>query len=217
MKATHLAVRLIRASQKAYTRKLPFLVTFFLIFFTTTGVLAALDVLPNIPVANADPKVMLAATVTPNVPVIEKPIRIEIPAIALKQPVANPDSADVAVLDHALLQGPVRYPSSSNLGEAGNVIIFGHSSYLPVVNNQAFKAFDGIQKLVAGDTIKVYGEERVYVYAVDTVEKADANADAIPLRAEGSLLTLATCDSFGTKSSRFIVTAHLVGSNLIGA
>ena len=144
------------------------------------------------------------------VTVPELPTRIEIPAIGLSETVANPNSTDVAVLDRALLAGPVRYPSSSKLGEAGNVIIFGHSSYLPIVNNKAFKSFNGIQKLKEGDRITVTGDGHVFVYAVQTVTQESALSDSIPLGGDEPVLTLATCDSFGEKTDRFVVTAALV-------
>jgi LPXTG-site transpeptidase (sortase) family protein len=92
------------------------------------------------------------------------------------------------------------------------VILFGHSSYLPIVNNKAFKAFNGIQDLEAGDRILVTGTSRTFVYEVTSVREADALEDAIPLMASGNRLTLATCDSFGKKTARFIVTADLVES-----
>jgi len=208
------AVRLARASQAAYTRKWSFLAVFVLVLFTSVGTASHYDVLPDPstkPVVAIDPKALAAAPVLAQT-APELPTKIEIPAIGLSQKVGNPDTTDVAKLDNALLTGPVRYPSSSKLGEEGNVIIFGHSSYLPIVHNQAFKAFDGIQKLKAGDLITVTGQGHVYTYAVESVETEDASVDAIPLSVAGSKLTLATCDSFGEKSSRFVVTATLVGT-----
>jgi LPXTG-site transpeptidase (sortase) family protein len=74
---------------------------------------------------------------------------------------------------------------------------------------------NGIQKLKKGDEITVYGNGRAYVYAVETVSKEDANSAAIPLQVSGSKLTLATCDSFGTKSDRFVVVAAFVESHSI--
>jgi LPXTG-site transpeptidase (sortase) family protein len=206
---------LVRAAQKALTKKWAYLAVFFIVFIVSIALLGALDLLPE----PEPPKLVAEAPIVSaaETEVAEEPTRIEIPKVGVKVSVANPTSTDVKVLDTALLKGAVRYPSSSNLGEAGNVIIFGHSSYLPVVHNPAFKAFDGIQDLSKDDEIMVYGTDRVYIYAVDTVAKMDANAAAIPLAVEGKLLTLATCDSFGTKSSRFVVTAHLVGSNPLGA
>lgn len=205
------AAGLVRASRKAYSRLGTFLVVFAAVLLTTVGTAAKLDLLPDPQqpkqaVADVAPA-LVAAPAAP-----ELPTKVEIPAISLSQPVSNPTSLNVEVLDRALLAGPARYPSSSKLGEAGTVIIFGHSSYLPIVNNKAYKAFDGIQKLKAGDQIMVTGTAHTYVYAVQTVEKKNATEDAIPLSTDGSTLVLATCDSFGQKTDRFIVTATLVGT-----
>ena len=93
------------------------------------------------------------------------------------------------------------------------MVIFGHSSYLPVVNNPSFKALNGIQKLHEGDTIAVSSSGTTYTYAVRTVSKEDADSAGIPLVVSGKVLTLATCDSFGTKSDRFVVVADFVESH----
>lgn len=209
---------LVKASRSAYSQKWSFLALFVFILFVTIVIAAALDLLPDPQTSVAEAPA--AVTTTSTVPLVaisapELPSKIEIPAIGLTQSVSNPDTTDVEKLDQALLVGPARYPSSSKLGEAGNVIIFAHSSYLPIVNNKAYKAFDGIQKLKAGDRITVTGENHTFVYAVQSVEKKSAIDDSIPLTADGSMLTLATCDSFGTKSDRFVVTAKLIETNAL--
>ena len=140
----------------------------------------------------------------------ELPVRIEIPSIGVRANVSNPNTTGVAALDAELTKGAVRYPGSGVPGEEGNVLIFGHSSYLPVVQNQAYKAFNGIQDLKEGEPIFVVGETQVYVYAVEEVQKANTSTGEIPLSIDGAKLTLATCDTFGAKSDRFIVTAKLV-------
>lgn len=140
----------------------------------------------------------------------ELPVRIVIPSIGIETTVANPTATDIPSLDRALLGGAVRYPGTGALGEKGNVLMFGHSSHLPVVHNQAYKAFNDIQNLKPGDPIFVYGEEKTYVYAVEKVEQANTSTGAIPLEADGAKITLATCDNFGSKSDRFLVTAVLV-------
>lgn len=204
------AASLVRASRKAYTQKWSFTALFVFVLFVSTSVASALDVLPE--PKKDEPAQVASVAAAPIVAVAapELPTKIEIPAIKLSQTVGNPSSTDVHALDNALLKGPVRYPSSSELGEQGNVIIFGHSSYLPIVNNKAFKAFDGIQDLKKGDLITVTGQGHVFIYAVDTVEQKSALDDYIPLDVDGSKLTLATCDSFGEKTDRFVVTASLV-------
>ncbi|MDB5189719.1 MAG: Peptidase sortase-like protein [Parcubacteria group bacterium] len=213
------AVKLVKASKTAYYRKWAFLSVFVLVFFITTGIAAALDVLPDPTTASNvygdTTKLSVGPLVSAPIATPELPVKIEIPAIKLSVSVSNPESTNVEVLDNALLKGAVRYPTSAKLGEQGNVIIFGHSSYLPLVNNQNFKAFDGIQNLKQGDQIAVTGSGHVYVYSVETVVKANATEDSIPLTVEGSKLTLATCNSFGQKSDRFVVTANLVETHTL--
>ncbi|HVY72482.1 MAG TPA: sortase [Candidatus Paceibacterota bacterium] len=142
----------------------------------------------------------------------EVPVRIIASEIGLDATIANPSSVDVDVLDEALMNGAVRYPTSAMLGVDGTVLLFGHSSYLPVVHNQAYKTFDDIQKLKPGQTVSVYSGGTEYRYAVVQVKAANANDDSIELNPVGKHLTLVTCNSFATKSDRFVVTADFVGA-----
>ncbi len=202
----------IRAISRVWQHKIGFTAVTLLVFFVSVSVLASLNLLPERKekVAETAPVQETVATVAA---VPELPTKIEIPSIKLATTIANPVTTDVAKLDAALHNGAVRYPLSGKLGSNdGNVVLFGHSSYLPVVNNPAYKAFNEIQKLTVSDRIYVTGETRTYVYQVETVNSASATTDGIPLTAKGQMLTLATCDSFGTKSDRFVVTARLVES-----
>lgn len=214
MTAINQTVQLIRAFGRAYAKKWSFLATFLGVFFVSFTVLATLDIVPEAPATVADavtvPGSSLAAGVILSAP--ENPVRVEIPEVGINVTIKNPETTNVAVLDEALLTGAVRYPTSAKLGEEGNTILFGHSSYLPIVNNKAFKAFNEIQNLKKGDKIMVHSETMTYVYSVTQVAEADAESAVIPLTAEGHTLTLATCDSFGKKTSRFIVVADLVES-----
>lgn len=142
----------------------------------------------------------------------QMPVRVVAKDISLDAAVANPASTDIEVLDSALLKGAVRYPTSAQLGVDGTVLLFGHSSYLPIVHNQAYKSFDGIQDLKTGEIIHVYSADTDYQYSVVGVKVADATEDSIELNPQGKHLTLVTCDSFAKKTNRFIVTADFVGA-----
>lgn len=185
-----------------------------LVFVATYGVLATFDLLPNsattqVKAEEATGPVQMAGSTVAS----EFPSKVLIPSIHLEVAVSNPTTAEPTVLDNELLKGAVRYPTSGLLGSEGsNVVIFAHSSYLPIVHNQAYKAFDGIQKLSVGEKIFVTGKDRTYVYAVDSVNQADASKAGIPLSVEGNKLTLITCDSFSSKSGRFVVQATFVES-----
>jgi LPXTG-site transpeptidase (sortase) family protein len=218
MKLAKPAARLVQATQKAYMRKWGFLLVFLSVFFMSFSLLVALDWVPEAPKPEsrelvASPLVAAGLSVPAEG---QLPSQIDIPSIGLSATIENPTSTKIEVLDRELEKGAVRYPTSAKLGEEGNVILFGHSSYLPVVANRAFKAFNEIQKLEKGDRIIVRGDTHVFVYAVESVVETDAESAAIPLTVEGSKLTLATCDSFGEKSDRFVVVAGLVESYPVG-
>lgn len=225
----HGAARLILAVQKAWTKKWSFFALSLCAFFISVITLGQLDLLPDpsttIAATNDSGAALAASAVVANATTTaqatnttpELPVKIAIPAISLSATVANPTSTDVDVLDNDLLSGAVRYPTSAKLGVDGNVVIFGHSSYLPIVHNQAYKTFDGIQKLKQGDTITVYSSGTAYTYAVASVTKMDATSSGIPLTVTGKVLTLSTCDSFASKNDRFVVTANFVESHLIAS
>jgi LPXTG-site transpeptidase (sortase) family protein len=239
MAAIHTVAKAVRIVQKASTKKWSVLAVAGCVFFVSFLILEGLDLVPNPPkIAEANtadaPNVTLTASplvaAAPATPALsadvlhspvfsggELPKSISIPAIGRTVSVANPMTTNIEKLDAALLSGAVRYPTGATLGTDGNVVIFAHSSYLPVVNNQSFKAFNDIQKLKAGDTITVYSSTRSYDYAVESVAKVDASDAAIPLSVSGSKLTLSTCDSFGAKSERFVVVANLVASHALGS
>lgn len=125
--------------------------------------------------------------------------------------VSNPVSKEISVLDQALLSGAVRHPDSADFADKeGNVFILGHSSYLPNVFNKSFQAFNGIQELTWGDLVRVRSTDAEYVYRVDRVYKAQASDVQVPVNTGEPKLTLATCNSFGSKDDRFIVEATLV-------
>ncbi|MFA5996623.1 MAG: sortase [Candidatus Paceibacterota bacterium] len=214
---TGFTAQLAEAVARVYAKKENFFGVFTVTFIGSVLVLASFDLLPSRALVHAGPDVVLGtSTVVNATSTPEDPVKIVIPTIGLSATVANPATTDIKTLDQNLLTGAVRYPTSARLGETGNVVIFGHSSYLPVVGNQAYKAFNGIQKLVAGDTITVYSSGTAYTYQVRDVAKESAASDAgINLAVTGRVLTLATCDSFGAKSDRFIVTADFVESHSV--
>ena len=131
--------------------------------------------------------------------------------------VKNPTSRAIADLDTALLSGVVRHPDSADFQNTGNILILGHSSYLPNVLNKNFQAFNGIQELSWGDTVRVQSIDTEYIYRVDRVYEAKASEVTVPVDNTRAKLTLATCDSFGSTDDRFILEATLVETVRLGA
>ncbi len=199
--------------------KVRFFSVFFIIFTLTYAVFFALDFLPEAPsTTKADEAV---ATSTPEapapkpVPVVSEPVSMTITELSRTVPVLNPASNDIPTIDAALLNGVARHPDSAKLGEDGNILILGHSSYLPNVMNRNYQAFNGIQKLKWGDTITVSSDTMTYTYRVDKVYESRASDVIIPTDVKGKRLTLVTCNSFGAKEDRFIVEATLISEKAL--
>ncbi len=185
------------------------------VFLLVSLALIATGAVPEAPKTMADAQEATALAQQPSVEEVSNesptPVRVVIEAIGVDVSVSSPTSTNVAVLDQALLKGAVRYPGSGTLTENKNMLIFGHSSHLPVVHNKAFQAFNGLEKLQAGDVIKVESSTHAYFYRVSSVRLADASEVLVQFNTGTKKLTLSTCDTFGEKSERFVVEADFVG------
>ncbi len=154
------------------------------------------------------------ATTTPEV-VDPFPVSITFDSLDKTIAVLNPESRSVAALDTALLSGVVRHPDSADFERTGTIFLLGHSSYLPNVINKNFQAFNGIQKLGWGDVIRLRSGDTEYVYHVDRTYEVKASDAEVEIEAGVAKLTLATCNSFGSKDDRFVVEATLVSKTAI--
>lgn len=145
-------------------------------------------------------------------PTETKPVRIFIDALNREVPVLNPATSTIEAMDKALLEGIVRHPDTADFEKTGNMLLLGHSSYLPTVFNRNFQAFNGIQKLQWGDKIRLQSETTEYVYKVTRVREEKSTEVIIPYDWGESKITLVTCNVYGAKEDRFIVEAVLVES-----
>ncbi len=144
----------------------------------------------------------------------ELPRRVIIDKIALNTFISNPTNPSMEVLDNELLNGAVRYPGSGTLGH-GNMFVFGHSTSIKIVNNQAYKAMNGIKTLNPGDTIRFQSATREYIYKVRTVSLVESDEQYIQLDSKENIATLVTCNVLGQKEERFMVVAVFVQSHSI--
>ncbi len=199
----------------SFSSKLEERVVFFFVAMgvitVTLGLFALVDFLPEKPTDESATQeeveaISAASEVVSNEPL---PLKIFIDSLDIEVAVHNPESNAIEVLDQALLSGVVRHPDSADLVNEGTVFILGHSSYLPNVINKNFKAFNGIQKLAWGDTVRLQSADMEYIYTVDRVYEAKASDAEVPLQYDIPKLVLATCNSFGTKDDRYIVEATL--------
>lgn len=202
------------------TRTLEEKVTFFFVSIgvitLTYGFLYFADFLPETPAQQTTETETRTASTTKTITIPENtaalPERLIIDKLQKDIAILNPEKATVAALDAALLKGSARHPESADFQHTGTIFLLGHSSYLPTVINKNFQAFNGIQKLEWGDSIRLRSKDREYVYSVDRVYEAKASAAEVPIQHDIAKLILATCNSFGSKDDRFIVEATLVES-----
>lgn len=139
---------------------------------------------------------------------VTKPTYISIPSIGVSSSILHPESPRVDVLDEALKHGAVYYPGSGTI-EQGNIFLFGHSTNWAIVQNQAYKTFNDLDKLYAGALIYLTAGGKTYTYKVETVSHVDADTAFVDLSRPGRRLTISTCDTFGAKSDRWVVDAVL--------
>ncbi len=137
------------------------------------------------------------------------PTRLIIPSISVDTKVYIPRNTSIAVMDSDLTKGPVYYPGSGTIN-TGNMFIFGHSTGHAVVINKAYKVFNELKNLSEGDMIYIESEGKKFSYRVRSVDKVDKNETMVTFDTKAHLLTLSTCNSFGSKSDRFVVVAEFV-------
>lgn len=185
---------------------------FLCVFAISFTVLYFLDMVPN-EIREQDITVKssgVASTTTVGKKQYELPVKIIIEKIGVNSIIQNPTTTNIYTLDELLLKGVVRYPGSGLPGE-GNMFLFGHSTGLKVVKNQAFKAFNNLKNLAAGDVISVYSDKHVYTYKVNNVKLAKSSDVLVDFSVKKNMLTLSTCNTFGQKEDRYVVEADYVG------
>lgn len=187
----------------------------FLGFFTLSFIfLTAVGATPDpLPISSTTDNTQITAT--PQTP--EAPVRLVIKELDIDTKIVTPASLDIEVMNESLTQGAMRWPTSAPLGVDGTLALFGHSSHLPVIIHQYYKLFTGIETLKPGKVISVYSDMTEYRYEVEGVSVVDSGADDInsrmvELKNDKKYLVLITCNNFGAKEKRFVVTANFIGA-----
>ena len=192
--------------------KIKFVFLWFIIFLMSFVLLSALGLVPNVDENKETISNPTQGSLEQKLASIPSslPSRIVIDEIRVDVVINNPQSRSIDVLDRSLNTGAVRYPSSGLLGDKTNMLLFGHSSFLPIVRNRNFKAFNNLEDLREGSRISIYSETHKFIYEVTSVEEADAENALVVFDSEKRELTLSTCNSFGDLNDRFVVRANLV-------
>ena len=184
-----------------------FLINIFIVLTITFSILYLFDLVPNEfkSIIGRDPVKESKGNL-----IGELPISIKIPNIDVDAQIYNPSTTSAKVLDEFLLKGAVRYPGSGLLGGTGNIFIFGHSTGIRIVNNQAFKTFNGLKDSKVGDLIHIFSDKTEYVYRVTKVSMVGAEETMVEFNTKSKMLTISTCNTFGEKSDRYVVESEFV-------
>lgn len=158
--------------------------------------------------ASATPIILSTDSVAPT----SQPMVI-IPKINLEIPVDySQTSTDENVIENALENGIVHYPTTSLPGQKGNAAFFGHSSN-NILNKGNYKfAFVQLHLMMPGDTFYLTYQGKVYVYKVITKTVVDPSQVEVlnPVAGQVATATLITCDPPGTSWHRLVVVGQQI-------
>lgn len=143
---------------------------------------------------------------------VDKSFGILIPKIqANSKIIKNVDPFNSSIYQKALSQGVAHAKTSALPGSNGNIFLFSHSSADFLTASRYNSIFYLLNKLVIGDEIKIYYEDKEYIYHVTSKRVADpTDTSFIYSKAPKETLTLMTCWPPGTSIKRLVVQATLL-------
>jgi len=124
--------------------------------------------------------------------------------------IKNVDPYNSEIYQSALARGVAHAKGTSLPGQDGNVFLFSHSSSDFLHASRYNSIFYLLNKLDIGDEIKLYYEQKQYVYKVNN--KVVVNPDSISYlqnKTKEPTLTLMTCWPPGTSIKRLVIEARL--------
>jgi LPXTG-site transpeptidase (sortase) family protein len=136
---------------------------------------------------------------------------LDIPGISVTAPIVFSTSTDKSLLSKDLEKGVVYYPGSVKPGQAGQIVILGHSAPLGWPKVKYDWIFSDINNLSIGDAIYISLNNKQYKYTVKQ-KIVIARGVEIPssnFPANSSVLTLISCWPPGKDYQRITVTATI--------
>ena len=141
----------------------------------------------------------------------DKQNTLEIPKISISVPIIFATSTDKVSLAKNLDLGVTYYPGSVYPGQAGQIVILGHSAPPGWPQIKHDWVFTDLEKLSAGDKILIDLNNKQYVYVVKqkTIIQRGADVPTDNLSATKNVLTLISCWPPGKDYQRIAVQAEL--------
>jgi sortase A len=126
----------------------------------------------------------------------DQAIRIQIPALDIDAPIVQGDGWE------QLKKGVGQNIGSANPGQNGNVVLSAHND----VYGELFRYLD---KLVPGDQVVLYTQQRQYVYVVDRTSIVEPTAVEVMASTGSPTTTLISCYPYLVNKQRIVVFARL--------
>lgn len=177
---------------------------FLIALFKAPVIISQLNYIHHNPAATSTVNATTASAVIPPDPTIS------IPKLNVHAPVIYETTRDENQVLTDLQSGVVHYAGTSNPGQPGNSVIFGHSSedwWVP--GNYKF-VFVLLDKLQPGDQFSVDYQSTRYVYEVTGSKVVEPTDLSVLDQTATPTMTLITCTPPGTSWKRLVVTAKQI-------
>jgi len=126
----------------------------------------------------------------------DQAIRIQVPAINIDAPIVLGDGFE------QLKKGVGQSLSSVNPGQNGNMILSAH-------NDVYGEIFRNLDRLLPGDQIVIYTQQRQYVYVVDRTAIVEPTAVEVMASTGNPTVTLISCYPYLVDKQRIVVFVRL--------
>ena len=126
----------------------------------------------------------------------DQAVRIQIPSLNIDVPVVQGDGWE------QLKKGVGQYIGSSDPGQDGNVVLSAHND----VYGEIFRYLD---RLVPGDQVIIYTQQRQYTYIVDRTVLVEPTAVEVMASTGTPTVTLISCYPYLVNKQRIVVFARL--------
>ncbi len=123
-------------------------------------------------------------------------VRIQIPALNIDAPVVQGDGWE------QLKKGVGQYIGSAHAGQDGNMVLSAHND----VYGELFRYLD---RLVPGDQVVLYTQQRQFVYIVDRTVLVEPTAVEVMASTGSPTVTLISCYPYLVDKQRIVVFARL--------
>lgn len=145
----------------------------------------------------------------------DKQNSIEVPKISISAPIIFSTTTDKSYLAKDLNSGVIYYPGSVYPGQAGQIVILGHSAPAGWPKIKYDWVFTDLDKLEGGDSVFINLDNNQYKYIVrqKKIIKRGADVPSDGLAQDKNILTLISCWPPGKDYQRIAVQAELVSND----